>query len=89
MDFVYVEDIARSNIVALQSAVSDEVYNIASGQETSLNDLASTLMRVMGVDGECEYGLERKTNPVSRRLADISKSEQLLGFVRWSHWMRV
>ena len=38
MDFVYVDDVARANILALQSDVSDEVFNVASGTETSLID---------------------------------------------------
>jgi len=80
MDFVYVEDVARANILAALSDVTDEVFNIASGQETSLNDLASTLLRVMGSDLQPEYGPERKVNPVPRRLADIRKAEQILGF---------
>jgi UDP-glucose 4-epimerase len=80
MDFVYIDDVARSNILALQSGVSDEVFNVASGTETSLNELAAALLRVMGSDLQPEYGPERKVNPVSRRLADISKAERLLGF---------
>jgi UDP-glucose 4-epimerase len=80
MDFIYVEDVARANILALQSDVSDEVFNIASGQETSLNDLAATLLKVMGADLKCEYGPERNVNPVPRRLADISKATRLLDF---------
>jgi UDP-glucose 4-epimerase len=98
MDFVYIEDVARSNILALQSDVSDDVFNIASGVETSLNQLAASLLRVMGSDIKPEYGPERKVNPVSRRLADTSKAERMLGFrasvsleaglgrlVRWWH----
>lgn len=80
MDFVYVEDIARANIIAAQSAVTDEVFNIASGVETSLNDLARTLLQVMGAKLFCEYGPPRAVNPVARRLADVSKAETLLGF---------
>jgi UDP-glucose 4-epimerase len=80
MDFVYIDDVARSNVLALESEVSDEIFNIASGVETSLNDLAFALLKVMGSDLEPEYGPERKVNPVSRRLADISKAEKLLGF---------
>ena len=48
MDFVYVDDIARANVLALQSDVTDDVFNVASGVETSLNDLADALLRVMG-----------------------------------------
>jgi UDP-glucose 4-epimerase len=80
MDFVYIEDIARSNILALQSEITDDVFNIASGTETSLNDLAMALLKVMGSDLQPEYGPERAVNPVSRRLADTTKAEKLLGF---------
>lgn len=80
MDFVYAEDIARANILAAQSDVTDEVFNIACGTETSLNDLAHTLLRVMGSDLEVEYGPERKVNPVPRRLANTQKALHMLGF---------
>jgi nucleoside-diphosphate-sugar epimerase len=80
MDFVYVEDVARANVLALESDASDEVFNVASGTETSLNDLALALLDVMGSDLEPEYGPERSVNPVPRRLADVRKAERLLGF---------
>jgi UDP-glucose 4-epimerase len=80
MDFVYVEDIARANVLALASDVSDEVFNVATGTETSLNELAATLSRIMGVAVPPEYGPERKVNPVPRRLASTAKAERLLGF---------
>ena len=80
MDFVYIEDVARANIRALESEVTDDVFNIASGTETSLNELAMALLEVMGSKLRPEYGPERKVNPVSRRLADTGKAERLLGF---------
>ena len=80
MDFVYIEDIARANILAAQADVTDEVFNIASGTETSLNELATTLARVMGSNLQLEYGPERKVNPVPRRLADVNKARRMLGF---------
>lgn len=80
MDFVFAEDIARANIAAAESSVSDEVFNVASGSETSLNELAHLLLRIMGSNAKPEYGPERKVNPVPRRLADISKAKRLLGF---------
>ena len=80
MDFVYIEDIARANVACLKADVSDEVFNIARGEEISLNDLAAALLRVMGSKLKPEYGPERKVNSVPRRLADVSKAEKLLGF---------
>lgn len=80
MDFVNVKDIARANLMAACSDVSDEVFNIASGTETSLNELAAALAKVMAVDVKPEYGPERKVNPVPRRLADVQKARRMLGF---------
>ncbi len=80
MDFIYVTDIARANILAAHAEVSDQVFNIASHTETSLNDLAFALAKVMGSDLSPEYGPERSVNPVPRRLADVTKARDLLGF---------
>ena len=80
MDFVYVKDVARANLMAANSSVTDDVLNVASGTETSLKELAETLGRVMGVKSAPEYGPARKATPVYRRLADASKAERLLGF---------
>jgi len=80
MDFVYVEDIARANILAARSALTDRVFNVGSGRETSLNDLARALLKVMGSSLSPEYGAERKVNPVSRRLADTRAAAEALGF---------
>jgi UDP-glucose 4-epimerase len=80
MDFVYIDDVARANVLALASDVVDDVFNVASGTETSLHELATTLLNVMGSNLRPEYGAERKVNPVRRRLADTTKAEQILGF---------
>jgi len=80
MDFVFIDDIARANILAVKFPVTDDVFNIASGVETSLNELAAALGRVMGCNLAPEYGPARKVNPVPRRLADTRKAEHLLGF---------
>jgi UDP-glucose 4-epimerase len=80
MDFVHAADIARANILAAKADVTDEVFNVASGVEISLLDLARALLRVMDSQLGIEFGPERKVNPVARRLADTSKAERVLGF---------
>lgn len=80
MDFVYITDIARANILAAKADVTDDVFNVASGVESSLNDLAATLAKVMGSPLAPEYGPERKVNPVQRRLASTRKAKERLGF---------
>jgi len=80
MDFIHVEDIARANILAAKSGVSDEVFNVASGVETSLNELADSLLKVMGSDLRPEYGPARKVNAVPRRLAETTFARDKIGF---------
>jgi UDP-glucose 4-epimerase len=80
MDFVYTGDIARANVMAAEAPVTDAVFNVGSGVETSLAELAELLLRVMGSDLPVTHGQERKVNPVGRRLADVARARQALGF---------
>ncbi|MGV9407198.1 NAD-dependent epimerase/dehydratase family protein [Streptomyces sp. NPDC003667] len=81
MDFVDVRDIARANVLAAESDLTDEVFNVASGAETSLKELAQGLLEAMGAEGlEPEHGPARAVNGVVRRLADTSRAAERLGF---------
>lgn len=82
MDFVYIEDIAEANILAMKSAVTDDVFNVASGTETSLRQLCTLLCEAAGhPEMEPLFEPARKVNPVTRRLADISHARDGIGFV--------
>ena len=80
MDFVFTRDIARANLLAATSDVVEGVYNIASGTETSLLQLAEALLEAMDSDLSVEHGPERAVNGVTRRLADTSAARRDLGF---------
>jgi len=81
MDFVHVVDIARANLLAAKSPLTDVVFNVACGVETSLRELADALIVAMGAQGmSVEHGPERAVNSVTRRLADTSEAARLLGF---------
>ncbi len=80
MDFVVAQDIARANLLAAASPIAEGVYNVASGTETSLQELAQALLRVMDSDLHIEYGPERAVNSVVRRLADTTAAQRDLGF---------
>jgi len=80
MDFVCVPDIARANVLAAQSNIVEGTYNIASGTETSLLELAEALLRVMDSDLGVEFGPARTVNNVARRLADVSAARRDLGW---------
>lgn len=82
MDCVYVEDVARANLLAVQSRVTDEVFNVGTGREVSLLQLLEALLCATGHAGvQPEFLPERTVNPVPRRLADLRKIQQELGFV--------
>jgi UDP-glucose 4-epimerase len=80
MDFVNIEDVARANVLAADADVTDAVYNVASGTETSLLELAQMLLKVMGSDLSVEHGPERAVNKVPRRFADTELARRDLGF---------
>lgn len=80
MDFIHVRDIARANILAAKADITDDFINVASGTETSMKDLAYTLLKVMKSDLQPEYGPVRKVNNVQRRLAHTGKAKELLDF---------
>jgi UDP-glucose 4-epimerase len=81
MDFVHVADIARANLLAAQAEVTDDVFNIACGVETSLAELAGALIEAMEGKPDLEYGPARAVNGVTRRLADTAAAADRLNFV--------
>ncbi|MDR6504454.1 NAD-dependent epimerase/dehydratase family protein [Arthrobacter oryzae] len=80
MDFIHTRDVARANILAAGSGAREGVYNVASGEETSLLELAEALLRAMDSDLQVEHGPDRAINGVVRRLADTSAARLDLGF---------
>jgi UDP-glucose 4-epimerase len=82
MDFIFVEDIARANVLAMKSDRCDDAYNVASGTETSLLGLWEAMQKVGGAYHLTpEFHPPRKVNPVPRRLADTSRAKRDIGFV--------
>src|SRR5580704_5413270 len=80
MDFVYVEDVARANLLAAQSDVNDEVFNIGTGIQTSLNELCRMLLKLAGSTMQPEHREARAVANVQRRQAAVGKAEKMLGF---------
>ena len=81
MDFVYISDCVEANLRALESSAGDDVFNVGTGVETSLLELCTTMLELMGrSDMKPEHVAERKTNPVRRRRASVEKARSALGF---------
>jgi UDP-glucose 4-epimerase len=80
MDFVHVTDVAKAHVLAALSPVNDAVFNVGTGVETSLNELARLLLAVMGSHLHPQHAPARKINPVPRRLASVEAAARELGF---------
>jgi len=81
-DFTYVDNAVQANILALfteNKEAVNQVYNIACGQQTSLNELFQHLREQAGTDLQPIHGPERKGD-VLHSLADITKAKNLLGY---------
>jgi UDP-glucose 4-epimerase len=80
LDFVYVSDVARANVLAAQSDVSDEVFNVGTGIQTSLNELCEMLLELNGSSLRPEHREARNVANVQTRRAGVEKAAKLLGF---------
>jgi UDP-glucose 4-epimerase len=80
MDFVYIEDVARANLAALVSNVTDELFNVGTGIQTTLNELCDILLRITGSSLKPQYHEARKVNNVQARRAAVEKATRLLDF---------
>ena len=81
-DFTYVDNAVQANILSLftdNKEAVNQVYNIACGEQTSLNDLFDELRKEAGSSLKPIHGTERKGD-VKHSLADISKAKELLKY---------
>jgi UDP-glucose 4-epimerase len=80
MDFVFIDDIARANLLAAQSDVTDEAFNVGTGIQTSLNELCQLMLELNQSRMRPEYREARAVGNVQARRASIEKAEKMLGF---------
>lgn len=80
MDFVFIDDVARVNVAGLVADVTDEVFNVGTGVQTSLNELCHMLLKITGSNLQPEYHEARKVNNVQARRSTTDKAETMLGF---------
>ncbi|MDB5190204.1 MAG: nucleoside-diphosphate sugar epimerase [Parcubacteria group bacterium] len=79
-DFVYVDDVARANIAAMESDIGGaEVFNIGSGTKTSITELAQEIITLTGSSSNIRHEAPRLGDIVYSQ-ADVSKASKLLGW---------
>lgn len=77
-DFVFVEDVVRANVLAAESKAGGE-FNIASGEKTTIDDLAHAVLELTGWSAEIEFEGPRKGD-IRYSVADTRMAKRLLGF---------
>lgn len=80
-DFVYVEDACRSCILAMKSGLNDQVFNVSSGMQTSILNLAKKIAEIMGKDTPFEFVDDHDKTLVRNRIGSTEKAELELGFI--------
>ena len=82
-DFIYVEDVARCNVLALQSEATDECYNVGSGVQTSIKELCDLILDLKQSDLEVSfkpYSADDARRLVQNRIGCPKKAQEDLGF---------
>lgn len=78
-DYVYVEDVARANLLALEGSVPSGTYNVGTGVETSVNTLYEMLRKASGKNITPEYG-PAKPGEQMRNSIDPARAERHMGW---------
>ena len=82
-DFIYVEDVAKCNVMALQAEVADDNYNVGTGVQTSIRELCNLILELKNSDLEVTYkpySEEDARRLVQNRIGCPKKAEADLGF---------
>lgn len=78
-DFIYVDDLCTAIVLALESDVGGEVFQIATGQETSIEKLASLVQEVTRSEFKIKYG-DSRLGDIRKNYSGIGKAKQILGW---------
>jgi UDP-glucose 4-epimerase len=78
-DFIFVSDAVEATIAALEKPLKNRVFNIASGKETSVLELAKTIKKITQSRSELEFSPPR-SGDIPRSLADTIRAENELRF---------
>ncbi len=75
-EFLHVEDLARAILIALENNLSHNLYNVGSGKDISIKELANKIKKIVGYEGDIFWDLD-KPDGTPRKLMDSSKIRKL------------
>lgn len=79
-DLVYVKDVVHALILAMESNVESDVFNVGTGVSYNFNELVSLLNKILGKNIKPVYVENPIKNYVSETLADLTKIKSTLGY---------
>ena len=75
-EFLFVDDLADSVVFALENKMPDHLYNIGTGKDISIKELALTIKKVINYSGDLNFDID-KPDGTPRKLLDVSKINEL------------
>lgn len=75
-EFLYVDDLADACLYLMEAGVGDGLYNIGTGAEVTIRELAETVAEVVGFSGQLMFD-QSKPDGTPRKLLDVSRMEEL------------
>jgi len=77
-DYVFIADVVKANMAALQGQIPERVLNVGTGRETNTLQLAEHVRATLSSNSEIRYG-DRRAGDVERSLLDADRLAELLG----------
>ena len=75
-EFLFVDDLAAAVVFALENYLPEHLYNVGSGKDITIKELANTIQRIVGHEGEIIWD-KTKPNGTPRKLMDVSKMKNM------------
>ena len=79
-EFLFVDDMAEAVVFALENQLPDYLYNVGTGQDITIRELAATIQKIVGHSGEIIWD-DTKPDGTPRKLMDVSKMHS----IGWKH----
>lgn len=83
-EFLFVDDMAEGVVFALENVLPDNLYNVGTGEDITIKELAETIQKITGHSGEIIWD-STKPDGTPRKLMDVSKMHSL----GWKHKMNL
>lgn len=83
-EFLFVDDMAAAVVFALENKLPDYLYNIGTGEDLTIQQLAETIQKITGHQGAIIWD-SSKPDGTPRKLMDISKMHEL----GWKHQVQL